>query len=162
MASSMTSSLRPMLRAAAAGPSLAARTFSTSSPRSVARMMITGRMGRDPEVQTLANGGNVVRYIIGHNTGPSNNRHTSWFKVTSFHEGPSRDYLLGMKKGTLVFVEGDVSIRQWEDAEGKRQSALNIMQRHIEPLKRPFNQDQDQSSSAEQDPSADQPNGPSF
>lgn len=99
MASSMISSLRPTLRAAAAGPSLAARTFSTSSPRSVARMMITGRMGRDPEVVTLANGGNAVRYLVGHSTGPNNNRQTSWFKVTSFYDGPARDYLLGLKKG---------------------------------------------------------------
>jgi hypothetical protein len=30
---------------------------------------------------------------------------------------------------TLVFVEGDVSMRHWEDPEGKRQSALNIVQR---------------------------------
>lgn len=30
---------------------------------------------------------------------------------------------------TLVFVEGDATMRQWENAEGKKQTALNITQR---------------------------------
>lgn len=37
---------------------------------------------------------------------------------------------------TLVFVEGDASINQWEDAEGKSRTTMNIVQRQLHRLRR--------------------------
>ncbi|KAK1144582.1 ssDNA-binding protein, mitochondrial [Aspergillus melleus] len=135
--SAFTSSLRPLVRASH-GAALSARSFSSSSSRSAARMIITGRLGGEPELQATSTGQDVIKYAVGSSYGPRDNRQTSWFRVASFvPEGPQRDYLLGLPKGTLVFVEGDASMRQYEDAEGKKQSALNIVQRSIEVLRRP-------------------------
>lgn len=96
----MTSPLRPLLRAAAGGPNLAARTFTTSSPRSLARMIITGRLTNTPELQTTATGNSMIRYSVASDSGPRDKRLTSFFRVASFlGEGSQRDYLLGLPKG---------------------------------------------------------------
>lgn len=85
-------------RRTTAHPSLA-RAFSTTRPSQLARMTIVGRLGTDPELHESANGRGFTRYVIGTDSGRGENRTTSWFRVTSFAEGPSRDYILGLKKG---------------------------------------------------------------
>ncbi|KAJ9295509.1 hypothetical protein DTO271G3_5965 [Paecilomyces variotii] len=128
--------LRPFLRAPAT--TFSARSFSSSPARSVARLIITGRLGAEPELQATSTGQDVVKYVVGTSYGPRENRQTSWFRVSSFQqEGPQRDHLLSLPKGTLVYVEGDASIRTYEDAEGKKQSSLSVVQRTLEVLKRP-------------------------
>ncbi|KAH1493897.1 hypothetical protein LV164_004505 [Aspergillus fumigatus] len=137
--SALSSSLRPFLRASS-GAALSARSFSTSSPRSIARMIITGRLAAEPELHTTSAGQDIIKYAVGTTFGKGENRHTSWFRVSSFQpEGSQRDFLLSLPKGTLVYVEGDATMRSYEDSDGKRQHALNIVQRTLEVLKRPYN-----------------------
>ncbi|KAJ5992251.1 ssDNA binding protein [Penicillium sp. IBT 35674x] len=126
-------SLRPTLRLA----NTATRTFSSSAAHSVARMTITGRLAADPEIQATSTGQDVIKYAVGTSYGPRDNRQTSWFKIASFAEGGQRDYLMSLQKGTLVYVEGDARMKTYEDAEGRKQSSLSIVQRSIEVLSRP-------------------------
>ncbi|CAG8043283.1 unnamed protein product [Penicillium salamii] len=127
---SFLSSLRPGMRLTNAAQT--ARTFSTSPAHSLARLTLTGRLGAEPELQTTANGTEVVRYSVGTNYGPRDNRQTSWFRISNFvPEGAQRDYILGLQKGTLVFVEGDAKMSTWEDAEGKNRSSFNVVQRKL-------------------------------
>ncbi|KAL2010184.1 hypothetical protein VTN00DRAFT_5991 [Thermoascus crustaceus] len=129
--------LRPFLRAPSALSG--ARSFSSSPSHSVARMIITGRLAAEPELQATSTGQDVVKYVVGSSYGPKDNRQTSWFRIASFQpEGPQRDHLLSLPKGTLVYVEGDASLRSYEDAEGRKQSSLSIVQRTLEVLKRPY------------------------
>ncbi|GES65919.1 ssDNA binding protein [Aspergillus terreus] len=144
--STFAASLRPFARAAP--HTLSARPFSSSASCSVARMIITGRLAAEPELQATSTGQDVIKYAVGSSYGPRDNRQTSWFRVSSFQpEGPQRDHLLSLPKGTLVYVEGDASMRQWQDAEGKKQSSLSIVQRTLEVLKRP-------STATSEDPTA--------
>ncbi|RHZ49254.1 single-stranded DNA-binding protein [Aspergillus thermomutatus] len=137
--SAFNSSLRPLLRASS-GAALSVRSFSTSSPRSVARMIITGRLAAEPELHATSSGQDVIKYAVGTTYGNKDNRQTSWFRVSSFQpEGAQRDFILNLPKGTLVYVEGDATMRSYEDSEGKRQSSLSIVQRTLEVLKRPYN-----------------------
>ncbi|CAG8113295.1 unnamed protein product [Penicillium salamii] len=127
---SFLSSLRPGMRLANAAQT--ARAFSTSPAHSLARLTLTGRLGAEPELQTTANGTEVVRYSVGTNHGRGDNRQTSWFRISNFvPEGAQRDYILGLQKGTLVFVEGDAKMSTWEDAEGKNRSSFNVVQRKL-------------------------------
>ncbi|CRK30482.1 Single-stranded DNA-binding protein RIM1 like [Verticillium longisporum] len=126
------------LRPALAAPRIAARTFSTTSSRGVARITIVGNLADTPELQATSTGREVLKYAVASNSGPKDNRQTSWFRVASFEQpGPRRDYLQSLPKGSLVFVEGDASMSTYQDAEGKTRSSLNIIQRNIEVLKRP-------------------------
>ncbi|EAW17998.1 single-stranded DNA-binding protein [Aspergillus fischeri NRRL 181] len=148
--SALSSSLRPFLRASS-GAALSARSFSTSSPRSIARMIITGRLAAEPELHATSTGQDVIKYAVGTTYGKGDNRQTSWFRVSSFQpEGSQRDFILSLPKGTLVYVEGDATMRSYEDADGKRQSALSIVQRTLEVLKRPYNPDATDSGTSSQ------------
>ncbi|PLN75170.1 putative ssDNA binding protein [Aspergillus taichungensis] len=145
--SAFLASLRPGLRASSTA-ALSARSFSNSAARNAAKIMITGRLAAEPELIATATGREMIRYAVGSNYGPRENRTTSWFRVNTYpNEGSQRDYLLGLPKGTLVFVEGDASMRQWEDSEGRKQTTLSILQRSIEVLKRPYNSENESSES---------------
>lgn len=97
--SAFTSSLRPLMRASH-GVAPAARSFSSSSSRSMARMVLTGRLAAEPELQATSTGQDIIKYAVGSSYGPRDNRQTSWFRVASFlPEGPQRDHLLALPKG---------------------------------------------------------------
>ncbi|KAJ5664964.1 uncharacterized protein N7477_007412 [Penicillium maclennaniae] len=136
--------LRPTLGLARAA-NATARSFSNSASRSVARMIITGRLGAEPELTATSSGQEIVRYSIGTSYGPRDNRQTSWFRVGAFlPEGGQRDYILSLPKGTLVYLEGDASMRSYENADGQKQTNLNIVQRSLEVLNRPQHSGGDQ------------------
>lgn len=88
-----------LFRRAAAPSASIARAFSTSSPRSIARISIIGNLADTPEVFTTQSGREIVKYAVASNSGPKDNRQTSWFRVTSFVEGPRKDFLLTLPKG---------------------------------------------------------------
>jgi single-stranded DNA-binding protein len=112
----------------------AVRAFSTTPTRSVARISVIGHLADTPELQATSSGGEIVKYAVASNSGPKENRQTSWFRVAAFvPEGPRRDFLTSLQKGSMVFVEGDATMNTYEDAEGKVRSALNIVQRGSPP-----------------------------
>ncbi|KEY71882.1 hypothetical protein S7711_06023 [Stachybotrys chartarum IBT 7711] len=132
-------------RSAAASAGVSARAFSTSSPRSVARISIIGNLADTPELQATSSGREVLRYAVASNSGPRSNRQTSWFRVTSFAEGPQRDYMLGIPKGSMVLVEGDASISTYQDSNGQNRSNFNVIQRNLDVLRRPHAPETEQS-----------------
>ncbi|KAI9700256.1 MAG: ssDNA-binding protein, mitochondrial [Candelina mexicana] len=125
--------LRLMARPA---PQSLTRAFSTTPASQLAKMTIVGRLAAEPEPVVTSTAKELIRYAVATNYGPADNRQTSYFRVTCFDQGPKRDYLLGLAKGTLVYVEGDATIRNYDDAEGRRQSSFNVVQRTLEVLKR--------------------------
>ncbi|KAJ5197014.1 hypothetical protein N7449_007493 [Penicillium cf. viridicatum] len=136
--SAFLSSLRPAMRMANAPQT--ARAFSSSPANSIARLTLTGRLGAEPELHATSSGQEVVKYTVATSHGNRDNRQTSWWRVANFApEGGQRDFVLGLQKGTLVYIEGDAKMATWEDAEGHPRSALNIVQRTLEVLKRPDN-----------------------
>ncbi|KAI1842794.1 hypothetical protein JX265_002669 [Neoarthrinium moseri] len=115
------------------------RAFSSTSPRELAKITIVGNLAATPEVKATASGREVVEYAVASNSGPRDNRVTSWFKVASFEpEGPRRDYLTNLPKGSTVYVEGNAVMSTVPDAnaEGKSRSFLNIYQTNFELLRR--------------------------
>lgn len=84
-------------------PLRAARAFSTTAPRPLAKMQLIGRLADTPELFPTASGKEIVRYALGVSSGPKDangDRGVSWFRVASFLEdGPQRDLLLSLPKG---------------------------------------------------------------
>ncbi|KAG8623183.1 hypothetical protein KVT40_008159 [Elsinoe batatas] len=121
----------------------ASRQFSTTAPRSLARMQLIGRLADKPELVSTQTGRELVRYALGVSAGPkdeSGNRQTSWFRVASFTDGPQKDFLLNLPKGTLLYLDADARMDTFQAADGTNQSRLNLVQRNLEMLSRPKNQ----------------------
>ncbi|KAK4501297.1 hypothetical protein PRZ48_007104 [Zasmidium cellare] len=119
------------------------RTFSSSASRPLARMQLIGRLADAPELFATSTGKELVRYAVGVPTGPrdeNGNRAASWYRVAAFiDEGPQREYVLNLPKGTQVYVDADAKMDTY-DAEGGKRSSLNLVQRSLETLSRPRSQ----------------------
>lgn len=127
-----------LARRAVAAPRCAARAFSTTPARPVAKITLVGMLAQTPELQATSTGREILKYVVASNRGFGDNSKTSWFRVTAFeNEGPRRDYFQSLPKGTLVYVEGDASLDTYEDAEGKSKTSLSIVQRTLEILRKP-------------------------
>lgn len=86
-----------MRRAAATAPRLASVG---GARRGFAKITIVGYLADAPELQATSTGRELLRYAVASNSGPRDNRTTSWFRVTSFEpEGPRREFLRGLAKG---------------------------------------------------------------
>ncbi|KAF2970266.1 hypothetical protein GQX73_g3279 [Xylaria multiplex] len=115
----------------------ASRAFSASARRDIAKITLVGNLAATPELKATSTGREIIEYAVASSHGPRENRQTSWFRVATFvEEGPRRDYLTSLPKGSTVFVEGDAVMNTYTDAEGKTKSALSIYQKNLEVLRR--------------------------
>ncbi|KAH0289222.1 ssDNA-binding protein [Aureobasidium namibiae CBS 147.97] len=132
-----------------------ARAFSTSPAHSLARMQLIGRLADQPELTPTSTGREMVRYALGVKSGPKNEngeRATSWFRVASFTDGPGRDLLLSLPKGTLMYLEADARMDTFQAQDGSNQTRLNLVQRQFEALSRPQNRNSESDRSAAEEP----------
>lgn len=101
------------------------------------KVMVIGRLGRDPEVRTFQNGGKVCNLSVATTqkwkdraTGERKER-TEWHRVAIFNERLAEMAEQYMKKGTLVYVEGSLETRKWTDQEGKDRYYTEIILRQF-------------------------------
>ncbi|KAJ1335077.1 single-stranded DNA-binding protein [Microdochium nivale] len=129
---------RALLPAVGAAARTSAAAFSTSARRDIAKITIVGNLAATPELRATSTGRELIEYAVASNSGPRDNRTTSWFRVASFApEGPQRDFITSLPKGTTIYLEGDATMNTYQDAEGKNRSSLRIVQRTMEVLRRP-------------------------
>ncbi|KAJ8610001.1 hypothetical protein MRB53_038841 [Persea americana] len=116
-----------------------ARQFSSTAPRALAKMQLIGRLADTPEVIPTATGRELVKYALGVSYGPKGedgNRAVSWFRVTSFAEGPRKDFLANLPKGSLLYVETNAKMDTYE-VDGQKRSSLSLTESNFEVLSRP-------------------------
>ncbi|RCI11235.1 hypothetical protein L249_7244 [Ophiocordyceps polyrhachis-furcata BCC 54312] len=113
------------------------RSFSTSAARELARITIVGSIASDPVSDSTKSGRSLVKYTVASSTGQGEKKITSLFRVSCFGEGPRRDHLLNLTKGSLVYIEGDATLSQYLDNDGRRQTSLGIVQRTLSVLNAP-------------------------
>ena len=96
---------------------------------SLCKVSIVGNLGRDAEQRYTPNGNAVVTFSVA-TTEVRNNRgereeHTQWFRVDFWGKRGERikDYLT---KGQRVFVDGRLSVRDYEDRDGKSRYSLDV------------------------------------
>ena len=102
---------------------------------SLNKVMLIGNLGADPEIRSFQNGGRVCNLRIAtseqwkdRNTGERQER-TEWHTVAIFSEGlvnVAENYL---KKGSKVFVEGQLQTRKWQDQNGQDRYSTEVVLR---------------------------------
>ena len=104
---------------------------------SVNKVILIGHLGRDPETRRLANGDPVVnlRIATGENwtdkqTGERRSK-TEWHSVVIFNENLARVAEQYLRKGSKVYLEGQLQTREWTDKDNiKRYSTEIVLQRY--------------------------------
>lgn len=99
---------------------------------SVNKVILVGNLGADPEVKSFQNGGRICNLRIAtsedwkdRTTGEKKEK-TEWHSVTL-----STDGLVGvaerfLKKGSKVYIEGQLQTRKWQDAQGNDRYTTEI------------------------------------
>ncbi|MFV0335684.1 MAG: single-stranded DNA-binding protein [Tropicimonas sp.] len=102
---------------------------------SVNKVILVGNLGRDPEVRTFQNGGKVCNLRIAtsenwkdRNTGERRER-TEWHSVAIFNEGLARIAEQYLRKGTKVYIEGQLETRKWQDQSGQDRYTTEVVLR---------------------------------
>ncbi len=102
---------------------------------SVNKVIIVGNLGRDPEVRTFQNGGKVCNLRIAtsenwkdRNTGERKER-TEWHSVAIFSEPLARIAEQYLKKGSKVYIEGQLETRKWQDQSGQDRYTTEVVLR---------------------------------
>ncbi len=100
---------------------------------SVNKVILIGNLGRDPEVRTFQNGGKVCNLRIAtsetwkdRNTGERRER-TEWHSVAIFNEGLVRVCEQYLRKGSKVYVEGQLQTRKWQDQSGQDRYSTEVV-----------------------------------
>lgn len=102
---------------------------------SVNKVILIGNLGRDPEVRSFPNGGKVVNLRIAtserwrdRNTGENRER-TEWHSVAIFNEALARVAEQYLRKGSKVYVEGQLETRKWQDQSGQDRYTTEVVLR---------------------------------
>lgn len=104
--------------------------------KSLNKVMIIGRLGRDPELRYTANGTAVATLAVATNdswqdkdTGQWQDR-TEWHRVVAWgrYGEICGEYL---SKGSRIYIEGRLQTREWEDKEGVKRWTTEIVVRDM-------------------------------
>ncbi|MDO5757856.1 MAG: single-stranded DNA-binding protein [Rhodobacterales bacterium] len=102
---------------------------------SVNKVIIIGNLGRDPEVRTFQNGGKVCNLRIATSetwkdktTGERRER-TEWHSVAIFSEPLARVAEQYLRKGSKVYIEGQLETRKWQDQSGQDRYSTEVVLR---------------------------------
>ena len=100
---------------------------------SVNKVILIGNLGRDPEVRSFQNGGKVCNLRIAtsetwkdRNTGERREK-TEWHSVAIFQEGLVRVAEQYLRKGSKVYIEGQLQTRKWQDQSGQDRYSTEVV-----------------------------------
>ena len=100
---------------------------------SVNKVILIGNLGADPEVRRMQDGRPVVNLRIAtseswrdRNTNERRER-TEWHRVVIFSEGLCKIAEQYLRKGSKVYLEGQLQTREWEDQSGAKRWTTEVV-----------------------------------
>jgi single-strand DNA-binding protein len=100
---------------------------------SVNKVILVGNLGRDPESRSFQNGGKVVNLRIAtsetwkdRNSGERREK-TEWHSVAIFNEGLANTAERYLRKGSKVYLEGQLQTRKWQDQSGADRYSTEVV-----------------------------------
>lgn len=102
---------------------------------SVNKVILIGNLGRDPEIRTMQSGGRVCNLALAtseswrdRQTGERRER-TEWHRVVIFNEALVNVCERYLKKGSKVYIEGQLETRKWQDQSGQERYTTEVVLR---------------------------------
>ena len=131
---------------------------------SVNKVTLIGNLGRDPEIRAMQNGDKIVQLSVAtsdrwkdKNSGEQRER-TEWHRVVIFNDALGRIAEQYLKKGSTVYLEGQLQTRKWTDQQSGQEKYTTevVLQRYKGELtllgSRPENQVENQYNNTQIDP----------
>lgn len=99
----------------------------------VNKVILVGRLGKDPETKTFGNGGSVTRFTMATSenwkdkqSGERKER-TEWHNIVIKNENIGRVASQYLRKGSEVYIEGAIESRKFQDANGAERYITEIV-----------------------------------
>jgi len=100
---------------------------------SVNKVILVGNLGRDPEIRSMQNGDEVCQLSLAtseswkdKNSGERKEK-TEWHKVVIFNENLVRVAKQYLKKGSTIYVEGQLQTRKYTDKDGQEKYTTEVV-----------------------------------
>ena len=100
---------------------------------SLNKVTLIGNLGKDPEVRSMQNGKSVANFSLAtteswkdRTTGERRDK-TEWHNIVVFSEGLVRVCQSYLKKGSKVYIEGQLQTRKWQDQNGQDRYTTEIV-----------------------------------
>ncbi|MCZ4340169.1 single-stranded DNA-binding protein [Sphingomonadaceae bacterium G21617-S1] len=100
---------------------------------SVNKVILVGNLGRDPESRSFQNGGKVVNLRVAtseqwkdRNSGERRDK-VEWHQVAIFNEGLAGVAERYLRKGSKVYLEGQLQTRKWTDQQGVERYSTEVV-----------------------------------
>ena len=104
---------------------------------SVNKVILVGNLGRDPESRSFQNGGKVVNLRIATSenwkdrTSGERKERTEWHSVAIFNENLANTAERFLRKGSKVYIEGQLETRKWQDQSGADRYSTEVVLRNF-------------------------------
>ena len=102
---------------------------------SVNKVILVGNLGRDPEVRSFSNGGKVVNLSVATSerwrdkASGENRERTEWHRVAIFNDRLGDIAERYLRKGSTVYLEGQLETRKWQDQSGQDKYSTEVVLR---------------------------------
>ena len=99
---------------------------------SVNKVILVGNLGADPEARSLNNGGEVVNMRVATSESWSDKssgqrqERTEWHNVVIFNENLGKVAKSYLRKGSKVYLEGQIQTRKWQDQSGNDRYSTEV------------------------------------
>ena len=90
------------------------------------KVILGGRLTRDPELKTTPNGVKVAQFSIAVNRRSGSEQVTDFFNVTAWR-GTAEFITKFFRKGSSICIVGSIQTRSWTDNEGNKRSVVEIV-----------------------------------
>ena len=133
---------------------------------SVNKVTLVGNLGRDPEVRAMQNGDKIIQLSVAtsdrwkdKSTGEQRER-TEWHRVVIFNDALGKIAEQYLKKGSTVYLEGQLQTRKWTDQQSGQEKYTTevVLQRYRGELTLLGSRPENQISNDQQDAEIDQSN----
>lgn len=100
---------------------------------SVNKVILVGALGADPESRSFQNGGKVVNLRLATSeswkdkSSGERKEKTEWHSVAIFNEGLCSVAERFLKKGSKVYIEGQLQTRKWQDQSGNDRYSTEVV-----------------------------------
>lgn len=96
------------------------------------KVLLIGNLGEDPEARSLNNGGEVVNLRIAtsetwKDKDGNRQERTEWHRVVIFNENLGKVAKSYLRKGSKVYLEGQIQTRKWQDQSGADKYSTEIV-----------------------------------
>ena len=133
---------------------------------SVNKVTLVGNLGRDPEIRAMQNGDKIVQLSVAtsdrwkdKNSGEQRER-TEWHRVVIFNDALGKIAEQYLKKGSTVYLEGQLQTRKWTDQQSGQETYTTevVLQRYRGELTLLGSRSENQISNDQQNAEIDQSN----